>query len=58
MGLAFTALMYFYQFIQALIPDFMEFDFDNAWVVDDFEEMKLVSGVNETDVLKCLLGLV
>ena len=44
--------------LDELIPDLMESDFDNAWVVDDFDEMKLVSGVNETDVLKCLLSLV
>jgi CIC family chloride channel protein len=44
--------------LDEVIPELMESDFDNVWVVDDYSEMRLLGVVNETDVLKSLLGLV
>ncbi len=44
--------------LDELVPDLMESDLDNAWVVDNLEDRRLLGVVNETDVLKCLLGLV
>jgi len=43
--------------LNELVPELMESDLDNAWVVDNLEDRRLIGVVNETDILKCLLGL-
>ncbi len=43
--------------LNELVPELMESDLDNAWVVDNLEDRRLLGVVNETDILKCLLGL-
>jgi CIC family chloride channel protein len=43
--------------LDKLVPELMESDLDNAWIVENYEDMRLLGVVNETDVLKCLLGL-